>query len=111
MSNDVPWRMPHNFRSEGVQKTVDRYTSYQNKVFSTQISLELLIVNRQGSLEWVAEYGAGEVANSTEELVQITQKIGANYEKYAERALSCYQEYFAFEKYYPPIHRAIRELI
>jgi insertion element IS1 protein InsB len=25
MSNDVPWRMPHNFRSEGVQKTVDRY--------------------------------------------------------------------------------------
>ena len=70
-----------------------------------------VIVNHQGSLEWVAKYGAGEVANSTEELVQATQKIGANYEKYAERALSCYQEYFAFEKYYPPIHRAIRELI
>jgi hypothetical protein len=70
-----------------------------------------VIVNRQGSLEWVAEYGAGEVANSTEELVQATQNIGANYEKYAKRALSCYQEYFAFEKYYPPIHRAIRELI
>jgi hypothetical protein len=27
MSNDVPWLMPHNFRSEGVQKTVDRYTT------------------------------------------------------------------------------------
>ena len=25
MSNDVPWRMPHNCRPEGVQKTVDRY--------------------------------------------------------------------------------------
>jgi glycosyltransferase involved in cell wall biosynthesis len=70
-----------------------------------------VIVNRQGSLEWVAEYGAGEVANSPEELIKAIQKIGANYEKYEDRALSCYQEYFAFEKYYPPIHRAMRELI
>ena len=27
MSNNVPWLMPHNFRPEGVQKTVDRYMS------------------------------------------------------------------------------------
>ena len=40
-----------------------------------------VIVNRQGSLEWVAKYGAGEVANSTEELIQATQKICANYER------------------------------
>jgi hypothetical protein len=27
MSNNVPWLMPHNFRPEGVQKTVDRYNA------------------------------------------------------------------------------------
>ena len=31
MSNDVPWRMPHNFRSEGVQKTVDRYKTWERE--------------------------------------------------------------------------------
>src|SRR4029434_4014311 len=34
MSNDVPWRMPHNFRSEGVQKTVDQYKGEATKAFS-----------------------------------------------------------------------------
>src|SRR5947207_15242317 len=33
MSNDVPWRMPHNFRSEGVQKTVDRYKKFSRALF------------------------------------------------------------------------------
>jgi len=70
-----------------------------------------VIVNHQGHLEWVAGYGAGEVANSSDELLQAVEKIMANYQKYSEKALTCYEEHFAFDKYYPPIHEAIRQLL
>ncbi|HET8670187.1 MAG TPA: hypothetical protein VFM05_06015, partial [Candidatus Saccharimonadales bacterium] len=70
-----------------------------------------VIVNHQGHLEWVARYGAGEITQSPAELAQAIQKIRANYQTYSEKAYQCYQQHFAFEKYYPPIHNAIHQLI
>jgi hypothetical protein len=70
-----------------------------------------VILNRSGGLEWVAHYGAGEIAETPEELVQAIQKISADYSKYSEKALDCYRDHFAFEKYIPPIRRAIYGLV
>jgi glycosyltransferase involved in cell wall biosynthesis len=70
-----------------------------------------VIVNHQGHLEWVARYGAGEIAQSPAELALAIQKISASYQAYSEKASQCYHQHFAFEKYYPPIHNAIRQLV
>jgi glycosyltransferase involved in cell wall biosynthesis len=70
-----------------------------------------VILTRQGGFEWIAEYGAGEIAESAEDLVQAIRKISANYQIYSEKAMACYREHFSFEKYYPPIHTAIHEVV
>jgi glycosyltransferase involved in cell wall biosynthesis len=66
-----------------------------------------VIVDRTGGLEWVAEYGAGEVITDIAELPTAIEKIMAAYDGYAHRARECYAEHLSFERYWPVVRTAL----
>src|SRR5262245_18085406 len=49
MSNGVPWLMPHNFRLQGCQKTVDRYTRHCFKEGNNQCAVYRISVRNEGT--------------------------------------------------------------
>jgi glycosyltransferase involved in cell wall biosynthesis len=68
-----------------------------------------VIVDRTGSLEWVAEYGAGELISDTTELPLAIKRITSNYDEYAQRARECFAEHLSFERYWPVVRAALGE--
>jgi len=66
-----------------------------------------VIVDRRGGLEWVAEYGAGEVAQTPEEVRLAVEKIAADADRYRTRAQACFDEHFRFEKFWPGVRDAL----
>jgi glycosyltransferase involved in cell wall biosynthesis len=70
-----------------------------------------VIVDRTGGLDWVADYGAGEILTDTTELPTVIEKIMADYARYAERARECYAEHLAFESYWPGVRAALADVM
>lgn len=70
-----------------------------------------VIVSPRSGLDWVAERGAGELAGSPPEIAQAIGRISADYAAYSARALECYREEVAFERFFPPVRAALAELI
>jgi hypothetical protein len=70
-----------------------------------------VIVDRTGGLEWVAEYGAGEVITDTTELPKAIERIMADYSRYAQRARECHAEHLSFERYWPVVRAALADVI
>jgi hypothetical protein len=66
-----------------------------------------VIVDRRGGLEWVAEYGAGEIAETPDDVRVAVQKIAADPDRSRARARACFDEHFRFEKYWPAVHDAL----
>jgi hypothetical protein len=66
-----------------------------------------VIVDRRGGLEWVAEYGAGEVAATPNDVRGAVQKIAADPDRYRARARACFDEHFRFEKHWPAVRDAL----
>jgi glycosyltransferase involved in cell wall biosynthesis len=70
-----------------------------------------VIVDRTGGLEWVAEYGAGEVIADVAELPQAIDRITADYDLYAQRARKCHAEQMSFERYWPVVRAALADVM
>lgn len=66
-----------------------------------------VIVDRTGGLDWVAEYGAGELITDSTELPTAIEKITTNYEHYATRARECFADHLSFERYWPVVRAAL----
>jgi glycosyltransferase involved in cell wall biosynthesis len=70
-----------------------------------------VIVDRTGGVEWVAEYGAGEVITDTEELPTAVETIMADYDRYAQRARECHAEHLSFDRYWPVVRAALAKVM
>jgi glycosyltransferase involved in cell wall biosynthesis len=70
-----------------------------------------VIVDRTGGLEWVAEYGAGEVITDVTGLPQAIERIMADYDRYAQRARECHAEHMSFERYWPVVRAALADVM
>jgi glycosyltransferase involved in cell wall biosynthesis len=70
-----------------------------------------VIVDRTGGLEWVAEYGAGEMIDGMTELPRAIEMITSNYDHYAERARDCFVEHLSFERCWPVVRAALADVI
>jgi hypothetical protein len=55
----------------------------------------------------VAEYGAGEVAATPNDVRGAVQKIAADPDRYRARARACFDEHFRFEKHWPAVRDAL----
>jgi hypothetical protein len=70
-----------------------------------------VIVDRTGSLEWVAEYGAGERITDVAELPLAIERITSRYDHYAQRARECFAEHLSFERHWPVVRAALADVI
>lgn len=68
------------------------------------------VVLKGGSLEWVAEAGAGICVNNEDEFIGAIQAIRDNYQTFSLAARKCYESNFVFTNYYPRVEAAILSL-
>jgi hypothetical protein len=70
-----------------------------------------VIVDRTGGLDWVAEYGAGEIIEGIEDLPAAIEKITTSYDQYAQRARDCFAEHLSFERHWPVVRAALEQVM
>ena len=70
-----------------------------------------VIVDRGGGLEWVAEAGAGEIADDADGVPAALARIMADYGAYARAARRCHAEHWSFERHWPAVREVLDELM
>jgi glycosyltransferase involved in cell wall biosynthesis len=70
-----------------------------------------VIVDRRGGLEWVAEYGAGVIAETPEEVGRAVERIRADESAYRARARACFEEHLRFEPAWDRVRAALGDVM
>lgn len=66
-----------------------------------------VIVSRDTNLDFVGDYGAGEIVQDANGIPDAIRRIADDYDRYSRAATQCYEAELSFEKHWPAVRAAI----
>jgi glycosyltransferase involved in cell wall biosynthesis len=70
-----------------------------------------VIVDRNASLEWVADYGAGVVIDDYNDIPNAIRCIASDYDAFSAAARQCFEQELSFETHWPKVLAALRNVL
>jgi hypothetical protein len=70
-----------------------------------------VIVDRNASLEWVADRGAGVVVDGPHEIPAAIERITSDYDRFAAATARCFDADLAFDTHWPTVRAALGRVL